>query len=115
MSTGGDVGFPLLGPSPYAGAPPGVRRPGVVQLYTRRLDDGTQRVGAVRMDPITMIDPGLLEWARGGFIHSVHVVGDRLVLDLENGHWEYAIGDYDTTHQGFVLRLADGEPLRAGT
>lgn len=62
-------------------------------------------VHAVRVDPVTVIDSGLLEWARAGSIRCVTVQGDRMVLDMANGHWEYEIGEYSDTYQGIVLTL----------
>lgn len=102
--------YPVLGPIHF-GRDPAIEPVGAVTFYERRDTDGTRHVGAVRIDPITVIDSVLLGWARCGAILGVTVTDDQLILELENGHWEYRLGDYNPRHQGILLYLTDGEPL----
>jgi hypothetical protein len=110
------VTYQVLGPSPYVDPrdlPAGTEPVGAVHLHERRIEGGDQRVRAVRIDPVTVVDPVMLGWIRTRSVLGVYAVDDQLILDLENGRWVYRIGDYDPLQQGVTLRLIEGAPLQA--
>lgn len=106
--------FRLFAPSRWVERQPN-STVGVVDLAEDRPGTGARQLRGVRIDSLTVIDRGLLEWARQGSILGVTVVGDRLVLTLTNGTWAYQVGDYSDHYSAHLLHLIEGRPLAPGS
>lgn len=86
-------------------------------LTIQRLEHGPTGAYSLSMlhaDAVTAITPDMLGLAMRGELPHIHVDGDRLVFDLDNGRWVYGIGEYDADLKRTVLRLVEGEPISGG-
>ena len=82
------------------------QRRGVGEVHFQEVGVGQDRyVDAVREDPVTVIDVTMLDWVRAGSVRRMSVDGNRVVLDMANGHWEYEIGEYRDEYVGYMLTL----------
>lgn len=106
--------YEILGPNDCTDVdnrPSTVEAVGCAHFYERVGENGARQAYAARIDAVTVISPGWLEYAQRGDLIGIQVVDDRLVLEAQNGTWAYRIGEYDAHYRGIILRLVEGEPL----
>lgn len=66
---------------------------------------------AQQAPPIAAISLGFLADAVKGELPGIGIESGRVSVNLGNGRWVYALGEYNAEADGFVMRMVEGEPF----
>lgn len=76
-------------------------------------EPGKLRIRAMKISAVTVVAIDFLAQVLTGDMRECQVIGDLLVLELENGVWIYRLGEFNADHRGIIARLVEGDVLES--